>query len=107
VSVPRHTGSLFLTYDFNNVILTLGGGGGGHGVSRRSGTNGADDYLPGYFVTDAFASYKIKARHPITLRLNLKNLFDKTYYTSSIDTNNLSNQIGSPRELQFTVKMDF
>ncbi len=108
-NVPRHTGSLFLTYDINNLIggntLTLGGG--GHGVNRRSATNGADYYLPGYFVADAFAAYKMKLQYPVTLQLNVKNIFDKTYYTSSIGTNNLGNQIGDPREVQFTVKMDF
>lgn len=108
-NVPRHTGSLFLTYDIHNAIggntLTLGGG--GHGVSRRSATNGADYYLPGYFVADAFVAYKMKLQYPVTLQVNLKNLFDKTYYTSSIATNNLGNQIGDPREVQFTVKMAF
>ncbi|MFK8258547.1 TonB-dependent siderophore receptor [Erwinia sp. AnSW2-5] len=108
-NVPRHTGSLFLTYDFHNVIggNTLTVGGGGHAVSRRSGNNGEDYSLQGYAVADAFASYKIKTQNPVTLQVNVKNLFDKTYYTSSIATNNLSNQIGDPREVQFTVKMDF
>ncbi|WP_409243059.1 TonB-dependent siderophore receptor [Enterobacter cloacae] len=108
-NVPRHTGSLFLTYDIHNAIggntLTLGGG--GHGVSRRSATNGADYYLPGYFVADAFVAYKMKLQYPVTLQVNVKNLFDKTYYTSSIATNNLGNQIGDPHEVQFTVKMAF
>ncbi|MGU9869846.1 TonB-dependent siderophore receptor [Kluyvera ascorbata] len=108
-NVPRHTGSLFLTYDINNVYdnntLTLGGG--GHALSRRSGTNGADYYLPGYAVADVFAAYKMKLQYPVTLQLNVKNLFDKTYYTSSIASNNLGNQIGDPREVQFTVKMSF
>lgn len=108
-NVPRHTGSLFLTYDIHNAIggntLTLGGG--GHGVSRRSATNGADYYLPGYFVADAFMAYKMKLQYPVTLQVNVKNLFDKTYDTSSIATNNLGNQIGDPREVQFTVKMAF
>ena len=108
-NVPRHTGSLFLTYDIHNAFAgnTLTLGGGGHGVSRRSATNGADYYLPGYFVADAFAAYKMKVQYPVTLQVNVKNLFDKTYYTSSIGTNNLGNQIGDPREVQFTVKMDF
>ncbi|CCG85860.1 TonB-dependent siderophore receptor [Erwinia piriflorinigrans] len=108
-NVPRHTGSLFLTYDFHNVIggNTLTVGGGGHAVSRRSGNNAEDYSLQGYAVADAFAAYKIKTQHPVTLQVNVKNLFDKTYYTSSIATNNLSNQIGDPREVQFTVKMDF
>lgn len=108
-NVPRHTGSLFLTYDIHNAIAgnTLTLGGGGHGVSRRSATNGADYYLPDYFVADAFAAYKMKLQYPVTLQVNVKNLFDKTYYTSSIATNNLGNQIGDPREVQFTVKMEF
>ncbi|HGE6957585.1 TPA: TonB-dependent siderophore receptor [Enterobacter kobei] len=108
-NVPRNTGSLFLTYDIHNAFAgnTLTLGGGGHGVSRRSATNGADYYLPGYFVADAFAAYKMKLQYPVTLQVNVKNLFDKTYYTSSIATNNLGNQIGDPREVQFTVKMEF
>lgn len=108
-NVPRHTGSLFLTYDIHNAFAgnTLTLGGGGHGVSRRSATNGADYYLPAYFVADAFAAYKMKLQYPVTLQVNVKNLFDKTYYTSSIATNNLGNQIGDPREVQFTVKMEF
>jgi len=108
-NVPRHTGSLFLTYDIHNAFAgnTLTLGGGGHGVSRRSATNGADYYLPGYFVADAFAAYKMKLQYPVTLQVNVKNLFDKTYYTSSIATNNLGNQIGDPREVQLTVKMEF
>ncbi len=108
-NVPRHTASLFLTYDIHNAFAgnTLTLGGGGHGVSRRSATNGADYYLPGYFVADAFAAYKMKLQYPVTLQVNVKNLFDKTYYTSSIATNNLGNQIGDPREVQFTVKMEF
>ncbi|ELI8921649.1 TonB-dependent siderophore receptor [Enterobacter kobei] len=108
-NVPRHTGSLFLTYDIHNAFAgnTLTLGGGRHGVSRRSATNGADYYLPGYFVADAFAAYKMKLQYPVTLQVNVKNLFDKTYYTSSIATNNLGNQIGDPREVQFTVKMEF
>ena len=108
-NVPRHTGSLFLTYDINNIYdsntLTLGAG--GHALSRRSGTNGADYYLPGYAVADVFAAYRMKLQYPVTLQVNVKNLFDKTYYTSSIASNNLGNQIGDPREVQFTVKMAF
>ncbi len=108
-NVPKHTGLLFLTYDIHNVYNsnTLTVGGGGHAVSKRSGTNGADYYLQGYAVADVFAAYKMKLQYPVTLQVNVKNLFDKTYYTSSIGTNNLGNQIGDPREVQFTVKMDF
>ncbi len=50
---------------------------------------------------------KMKLKYPVTLQVNVKNLFDKTYYTSSIATNNPGNQIGDPREVQFAVKMAF
>ena len=108
-NVPKHTGSLWLAYDIHNVwnSNTLTVGGGGHAVSRRSGTNGADYYLQGYAVADLFAAYKMKLQYPVTLQVNVKNLFDKTYYTSSIGTNNLGNQIGDPREVELTVKMNF
>ncbi|SQC84932.1 TonB-dependent siderophore receptor [Klebsiella pneumoniae] len=35
----------FITF-YNSNTLTVGGG--GHAVSKRSGTNGADYYLQGY-----------------------------------------------------------
>ena len=61
-NVPKHTGSLFLSYDIHNVYdsNTLTVGGGGRAVSKRSGTNGADYYLQGYAVADVFAAYKMK-----------------------------------------------
>ena len=59
------------------------------------------------YKRQVFAAYKMKLQYPVTLQVNVKNLCDKTYYTSSIGTNNLGNQIGDPREVQFTVKMDF
>ncbi|MBN0588720.1 TonB-dependent receptor, partial [Pseudomonas aeruginosa] len=66
-NVPKHTGSLFLTYDIHNVYNsnTMTVGGGGHAVSKRSGTNGADYYLQGYAVADVFAAYKMKLQYPV------------------------------------------
>ena len=52
-------------------------------MNRRSATNGADYYLPGYFVADAFAAYRMKLQYPVTLQLNVKNLFDKSYETAT------------------------
>ncbi len=108
-NVPKHTGSLFLTYDIHNVYnsntLTV--------WRRRPRGQQAFRHQrrgllsAGYAVADVFAAYKMKLQYPVTLQVNVKNLFDKTYYTSSIGTNNLGNQIGDPREVQFTVKMDF
>ena len=108
-NVARHTGSLFLAYDFNNVWgedkFRLGAG--VRAVSKRPGSQINNYDLPGYAVADAFAAYTFEYEEPITLQLNLKNIFDKTYYTSSIGTNNLGNQIGEPFQATLSMRVDF
>jgi outer membrane receptor protein involved in Fe transport len=61
------------------------------GRRRRAGSRKARNnsyYLPGCALVDAFAAYTLQFDKPITLQLNLKNIFDKTYYTSSIGLSN-------------------
>jgi iron complex outermembrane receptor protein len=111
-NVARHTASLFLTYDFGEIFNsenTLKVGAGVRGRSKAPGNYGNDYYLRGYFVADAFAAYTIQAERPVTFQLNLKNIFDKTYYTSSLYTAGayLGNQIGEPFEASLSVKMEF
>ncbi|WP_417691064.1 TonB-dependent siderophore receptor [Roseibium sp.] len=108
-NVARHTGSLYLAYDFGEVWgeNTLKVGGGIRGRSKRPGVNSNAYYLPGYIVADAFASYTVQTEKPVTFQLNLKNLFDQTYYTSSIASNNLGNAIGEPFQATLGVSMNF
>jgi outer membrane receptor for monomeric catechols len=59
IGQEQRTGVLrYVRQRFPRVIRIFLGG-GGHAVSKRSGTNGADYYLPGYAVADVFAAYKI------------------------------------------------
>tara|TARA_R110001583_G_scaffold194802_4_gene367132 strand:+ start:5062 stop:7308 length:2247 start_codon:yes stop_codon:yes gene_type:complete len=109
-NVARHTGSLFLAYDFGNAVpgaSSFRAGGGVRAVGKRPGTNTNTYDLPGYAVTDLFASYTIDADNPVTFQLNLKNIFDKVYYTSSIGTNNLGNQIGEPFQAVLSASVAF
>jgi iron complex outermembrane receptor protein len=111
-NVARHTASFFLTYDFGEVFgtdNTLKVGAGVRGRSKAPGDYGNTYYLPGYLATDAFATYTIQSERPVSFQLNLKNLFDKTYYTSSLYTAGayLGNQIGNPFEASLSVKMEF
>jgi iron complex outermembrane receptor protein len=111
-NVARHTASFFLTYDFGEIFNsanTLKIGAGVRGRSKAPGNYGNDYYLPGYLAADAFATYTIQSERPIAIQLNLKNLFDKTYYTSSLYTAGayLGNQIGNPFEASLSVKMSF
>lgn len=109
VNVPRHTGSLFFAYDFGEVggSNTLKVGAGLRGSGKRAGMNTNAYFLPGYIVADAFAAYTFQMERPLTLQLNLKNIFNKTYYTSSIGTTNLGNQIGEPFSAVLSASLKF
>jgi iron complex outermembrane receptor protein len=110
VNIARHTGSLYLAYDFGDVGAngnSLKVGGGVRAVGERAGINNNGYFLPGYAVVDAFAAYTFALERPLTLQLNLKNIFDRTYYTSSIGGTALGNQIGEPFNATLTAKIRF
>ena len=110
VNIPRHTGSLFLAYDFG-VINANGNslriGGGVKGMSSREATNANEYDLPGYAVADVFVAYTIAAERPVVLQMNLKNIFDKTYYTSSIGSTAYANSIGEPFNAELSASLRF
>ena len=110
VNVPRHTGSLYMTYDLGEIDSngnTLKIGGGVRAVSGRAGINDNSYFLPNYVVADAFATYTLNFERPLALQLNVKNLFDRTYYTSSMGTNAIGNAIGEPLSATLTAKVSF
>ncbi|MFS8039013.1 TonB-dependent siderophore receptor [Xanthobacter sp. AM11] len=108
-NVARHNYSLFATYDFGKVWgdNKLKVGGGFHGRSAAPGVAANTYWLPAYVVFDLMAAYTIAAPTPVTVQLNVKNLFDTTYYTSSIGTNNLGVAIGDPLEATLSARMQF
>lgn len=116
-NVAKHTASFYAAYDFGKVhnddTLRIGAGvraqGRRAGVVTKNPTGSAADqyFLPRYAVFDAFAAYKIAATYPVTVQLNLKNIFDKTYYTSSIGTTALANSIGEPFQAIASARVDF
>lgn len=109
-NVARHTGSLFLAYDVGEVGPngnTLRIGGGVRAVGQRAGINDNSYDLPGYAVFDAFATYTLQLEKPVTLQLNLKNIFDKSYYTSSIGSTSYANAVGEPFNVSLTASVKF
>ncbi|WP_244475533.1 TonB-dependent siderophore receptor [Rhizobium sp. Leaf311] len=110
VNVARHTGSLSLAYDMGEVGPAgnrLKIGAGIRAVGDRAGINDNSYDLPGYAVVDAFAAYTFASERPITVQLNLKNIFDRTYYTSSIGSTAFGNQIGEPFNATLTARLNF
>ncbi|MBE9604333.1 TonB-dependent siderophore receptor [Acetobacteraceae bacterium H6797] len=97
-NVANTTGSLFLAYDAGEILGDdrFRFGGGGRYMGKRPGDAANDFYMPAYTVFDAFASYDTQIdKTPIRLQLNVKNIFDRTYYTSSVGTN-LGVMVGEP-----------
>jgi iron complex outermembrane receptor protein len=94
---------LYFTRDFGHVgVGNLRAGLGGRymskwGVNDGSGT---EYWLPSAKVADAFVAYKMKLdQKDLTLQLNLKNMFDETYYVSSSGIGSPAIVIGEPRQL--------
>ena len=85
-NVAKNTGSLSAVYDFGTVIGgdQLRVGAGARYVGERAGNAVNDFDLPSYTVADAFASYDTRVEgQKVKFQLNVKNLFDRTYYTSA------------------------
>ncbi|MNV99472.1 catecholate siderophore receptor Fiu [compost metagenome] len=76
-------------------------------MGERAGINNNSYDLPGYVVFDAFATYTLQFEKPVTLQLNLKNIFDKTYYTSSIGSTSYANAVGEPFNVSLTASVKF
>lgn len=81
-NTPKHTASLWTTYSVTNDISV---GGGIFIVGKQYGSNAAvRRYIPGYTRFDAMAAYRINRN--VSVQLNLLNLTDKRYFTSTYST---------------------
>lgn len=101
--VSKNTAALYLTRDFGHVgIGDLRAGFGGRYMSKWGANDGTgtEYWLPSAKVADAFVAYKMKLEHKdLTLQLNVKNLFDETYYVSSSGLGSPAIVIGEPRQV--------
>ncbi|MFW2586142.1 TonB-dependent siderophore receptor [Aliarcobacter butzleri] len=91
---------LYAEYDISAVKgLTVTGGAYYTGESYRDGAN--TDIIPSYTVYDGGLRYKTKLdKYPTTFIMNVTNLTDKKYWRSSTS-------FGEPRNLAFSMKMEF
>lgn len=107
-NVAKHTASLFVTHDFGALLRSDGirAGFGGRYVGERPGDAGNSFFMDSYVVFDSFVSYRTTWDGlPLTVQLNLKNMFDKTYYPSAV--NNLGVAIGEPFQAVVQAKIEF
>ena len=117
LNTPRVTASAFLTHQFGAVAEPaefgatrlgagfLEAGFGARYVGVRPGDAANSFALPDYVVCDAFLAYNTQVNGlPTTLQLNLKNLFDRTYYPSS-GGSNLLVAVGEPFQALVTARV--
>ncbi|MDR6712697.1 iron complex outermembrane receptor protein [Pseudomonas hunanensis] len=107
-NVARNSGSLSAVFDYGSLFggdrLRIGAGARYVGERAGNATNTFD--LPAYTVADAFASYETKLdEHKVRLQLNVKNLFDKVYYSSAV--NQYFVAIGDARQVSLSSTLEF
>ncbi len=85
-NAPRNSGAVYLSHAINipGVPGSVRVGGGARYVGTRAGDPDNSFTLPAYTVADSFISWDNKLLGKNThLQLNVNNLFNKHYYTSS------------------------
>jgi iron complex outermembrane recepter protein len=98
-----HTASLWTTYQLQSGDLQgLGVGLGLFYVGDRAGDNANTFELPSYLTTDLALFYR---RDRLRVALNIKNLFDITYFDGAFSRNRVS--YGEPFTVQGTISWQF
>ncbi|KJZ66709.1 TonB-dependent siderophore receptor [Pseudomonas fluorescens] len=107
-NVAKNSGSLSAVYDFGTIVGgdQLRVGAGARYVGERAGNAVNDFDLPSYTVADAFATYDTRVEgQKVKFQLNVKNLFDRTYYTSAASRFFVS--MGDSRQISLSSTLEF
>lgn len=109
--IPKHTSTLWTTYDFQQDYLRgLKVGAGLELVSDKKATFDNHDFsFAGYGVIDLLAAYTRKvAKTNVTLQLNVTNLLDKEYVHDGFAMPFQTRATwGTPRSFMGSVKVEF
>ncbi|WP_444995348.1 TonB-dependent siderophore receptor [Aliikangiella sp. IMCC44359] len=103
LNIPEHQLNLQLVKSTELTGKPFEYGGGILYVSERNGFFGTDFELPSYTTTRVFANYEFD--DSLSLRLEIDNLFDKTYYVNSFADAWI--QPGTPRSFRVSVNYRF
>ena len=103
INAPRHQLNVQLSKGIELGEMAAQIGGGALYVSDQNGFVGSDFELPDYTTFRAFA--KIDPIENISLRLDVDNLFDKTFYTNSFA--DVWVQPGAPRRFRVSAAYNF
>ena len=102
-NVPKHALGLFADYAFSGTLRGLSANLGVTYVDHRFITPQNNFSLPSYTLVDLGLRYAITPK--IDATLNVRNLFDKTYYTGAINSTTIG--VGAPRTAYAGLNMHF
>ncbi|MFM7707859.1 MAG: TonB-dependent siderophore receptor [Gammaproteobacteria bacterium] len=103
INIPEHSLSLQVTQQLQLAGRPLTLGGGAVFVDDRLGETGTTFELPGYTIARVFAAYEITSA--LSLRADIDNLTDETYYTNSFSR--LWVKPGTPRNIRVSAVLRF
>lgn len=99
INTPEHQFSIQAAKDFSLGDRAARVGGGIHYVGERNGFVGSDFTLPDYTTVRLFG--EIEPVEGVSVRLDVDNLFDETFYTNSYA--DVWVEPGAPRRFRLTV----
>jgi iron complex outermembrane recepter protein len=106
--VPRHSGSVWTSYDFTYGLLQglkIGGGAIARSLIQVDNFNSA--HLPGYVTLELFAAYTTHINnYKTTFQINVENALDTRYYQISYP-GPYSIETGAPLNFKGSVKVEF
>ncbi|MEM9837868.1 MAG: TonB-dependent receptor [Pseudomonadota bacterium] len=103
INAPEHQLSVQASKGFNIGAMPARFGGGVLYVGERNGFVGSDFTLPDYTTVRVFGD--INVTDGLSVRLDVDNLFDETFYTNSFA--NVWVQPGTPRQFRVTASYAF
>ena len=108
-NVPKHAGSLWATYRFQEPRLTgwkVGAGLLARG--ERQGNLDNDFQMPGYVLVNMMTSYTLNVWGTrLTAQLNADNILGQEYFPSSAGFNRARIDIGTPRFFTGMIRMEY
>lgn len=109
-SIPKNKARIWGSYEFQGGNLAgLGLGLGAEYVDERFGNDDNTFSLPGYTIVDAASWYYIPLNAGTKLRLQagVKNLTNKHYFPANGSGNTYRINVGDPRTLYLTARLEF
>jgi len=103
INVPRHSLSALLSRDLFLADRSVTVGSGAQHVGGRLGQVASTFMLPAYTVWRAFTTVEVRGN--ISVKAELDNVFNTTYYSNSFSS--LWLQPGSPRRGRISAQIDF